>query len=94
MCARRYVFSPQDLCALERVPELLAAGVKSFKIEGRLKSPEYVAATTRAYRRALDAALEQKAPSPARQRADLYAMQMSFSRGFRPGGWMARITRC
>ncbi len=84
---RRYVFSPQDLCALERVPELLAAGVKSFKIEGRLKSPEYVAATTRAYRRALDAALEQKAPSPARQRADLYAMQMSFSRGFSTG-WL------
>ncbi len=84
---RRYVFSPQDLCALERVPELLAAGVKSFKIEGRLKSPEYVAATTRAYRRALDAALEQKTPSPARQRADLYAMQMSFSRGFSTG-WL------
>ncbi|MBR5523470.1 MAG: U32 family peptidase [Akkermansia sp.] len=84
---RRYVFSPQDLCALERVPELLAAGVKSFKIEGRLKSPEYVAATTRAYRRALDAALAQKTPSPARQRADLYAMQMSFSRGFSTG-WL------
>lgn len=84
---RRYVFSPQDLCALERVPELLAAGVMSFKIEGRLKSPEYVAATTRAYRRALDAALAQKAPSAACQRADLYAMQMAFSRGFSTG-WL------
>lgn len=84
---RRYVFSPQDLCALERVPELLAAGVMSFKIEGRLKSPEYVAATTRAYRRALDAALAQKEPSAARQRADLYAMQMAFSRGFSTG-WL------
>ncbi len=84
---RRYVFSPQDLCALERVPELLAAGVRSFKIEGRLKSPEYVAATTRAYRRALDAAMNRTTPTAARLRADLYAMQMAFSRGFSTG-WL------
>lgn len=84
---RRYVFSPQDLCALERVPQMLEAGVRSFKIEGRLKSPEYVAATTRAYRRALDAALAGKAV-PATELADsLYAMQMSFSRGF-SFGWL------
>lgn len=84
---RRYIFSPQDLCALDRVPQLLAAGVRSFKIEGRLKSPEYVAAATRAYRRALDAALAGKEnDSPARA-ADLYAMQMAFSRGFSTG-WL------
>lgn len=84
---RRYIFSPQDLCALERVPELLAAGVRSFKIEGRLKSPEYVAATTRAYRRALDAALGGKNVSRGVLEADLYAMQMAFSRGF-SFGWL------
>ncbi len=87
---RRYVFSPQDLCALDRVPELLAAGVRSFKIEGRLKSPEYVAATTRAYRRALDAALAGQGAAGARaasRAADLYAMQMAFSRGFSTG-WL------
>lgn len=84
---RRYIFSPQDLCALERVPELLAAGVRSFKIEGRLKSPEYVAATTRAYRRALDAALNNKSVPPQKLSADLYAMQMAFSRGF-SFGWL------
>ena len=84
---RRYIFSPQDLCALDRVPQMIAAGVHSFKIEGRLKSPEYVAATTRAYRRAIDAALENK-PVPAPRRAnDLYAMQMAFSRGFSTG-WL------
>lgn len=82
---RRYLFSPQDLCALELVPQLLAAGVQSFKIEGRLKTPEYVAAVTRAYRRALDAALAAEvAPPPA---ADVYAMQMAFSRGFSTG-WL------
>ncbi|MBR3943518.1 MAG: U32 family peptidase, partial [Akkermansia sp.] len=64
---RRYVFSPQDLCALERVPQMLAAGVRSFKIEGRLKSPAYVAATTRAYRRALDAAMAGQNVPPAEQ---------------------------
>lgn len=84
---RRYLFSPQDLCALERIPQMLAAGVRSFKIEGRLKSPEYVAATTRAYRRALDDALALRAPSQQRQREDLYAMQMAFSRGFSTG-WL------
>ncbi len=82
---RRYLFSPQDLCALDRVPEMLAAGVRSFKIEGRLKSPEYVAATTRAYRRALDAALAGQGASS--READVYAMQMSFSRGFSTG-WL------
>ena len=84
---RRYLFSPQDLCALDLVPQMLAAGVHSFKIEGRLKSPEYVAATTRAYRHAIDAALQERGLSPKRRAADLYAMQMAFSRGF-SAGWL------
>lgn len=84
---RRYLFSPQDLCAIDRVPELLEAGVRSFKIEGRLKSPEYVAATVRAYRRALDAALAGRGEPPTRRAADVYAMQMAFSRGFSTG-WL------
>lgn len=44
----------QDLMAVELVPELMQAGVSCFKIEGRLKGPEYVALTTKAYRRAVD----------------------------------------
>ena len=84
---RRYIFSPQDLCALDRVPQMLAAGVHSFKIEGRLKSPEYVAATTRAYRRAVDAALAGRPVQAEKRVRDLYAMQMAFSRGFSTG-WL------
>ena len=84
---RRYIVSPQDLCAIERVPQMLAAGVKSFKIEGRLKSPEYVAATTRAYRHALDAALGKHIQSSKEKEQELYAMQMTFSRGFYTG-WL------
>lgn len=52
----KYLLSPQDLMALDYVPDLIEAGVRSFKIEGRLKGPEYVAITTRAYREAVDEA--------------------------------------
>ena len=52
----KYLLSPQDLCGLDHVPELIEAGVSCFKIEGRLKGPEYVAATVSAYRAAVDAA--------------------------------------
>jgi hypothetical protein len=52
----KYLLSPQDLMALELVPQLMAAGVSCLKIEGRLKGPEYVALTTAAYRGAVDAA--------------------------------------
>lgn len=45
-----YLLSPQDLMALQQLPDMIAAGVGCFKIEGRLKGPEYVAATTAAYR--------------------------------------------
>jgi len=56
---RRYLLSPQDLAGLEVLPQLIAAGVSSLKIEGRLKSPEYVANITRVYRRAVDAAVRE-----------------------------------
>jgi U32 family peptidase len=51
---RKYLLSPQDLAGLELLPALVQSGVASLKIEGRLKSPEYVANITRIYRQALD----------------------------------------
>ncbi len=51
---RHFLFSPQDLCALDEVHELAQIGVHSLKIEGRLKSAEYVAAVTASYRSQLD----------------------------------------
>jgi putative protease len=82
----RYLLSPQDLAAVDLIPDLVRAGVKAFKIEGRLKSPEYVTAVTRIYRKALDAALAQAAlpVTPA----DRYALEMTFSRGLSTG-WLA-----
>jgi putative protease len=82
----RYLLSPQDLAAVDLIPDLVKAGVKSFKIEGRLKSPEYVSAVTRVYRKALDAAIAQ-AESPVTAE-DRYALEMTFSRGLSTG-WLA-----
>jgi putative protease len=66
---KRYLLSPQDLAAIEEIPELVRLGIVSFKIEGRLKTPEYVAAVTQVYRRAIDQAWEAqvgtRVPSPA-----------------------------
>ena len=60
---RRYLLSPQDLAGLDAIADLARAGVASLKIEGRLKSPEYVAGITRVYRAALDR-LGAESPAP------------------------------
>lgn len=52
-----HIISPRDLCSLEYIPALIDAGVCCFKIEGRLKSPEYVATVTRIYRKYIDMVL-------------------------------------
>ena len=49
-----YILSPKDLCGLDFIPDLIDAGVTCFKIEGRMKSPEYVATVTRIYRKYID----------------------------------------
>ena len=49
-----YIFNSKDLCMIEHIPELVEAGIDSFKIEGRMKTALYVAAVTRTYRKALD----------------------------------------
>eukprot|EP00890_Picochlorum_soloecismus_P002128 jgi/Picsp_1/2916/NSC_01141-R1_peptidase u32 len=56
LVGKDYLLSPQDLAAVDLIPELIKARVVSLKIEGRLKSPEYVAVTTAAYRKAVDKA--------------------------------------
>lgn len=52
-----YLISPRDLCSITYLPQLIDAGVKCFKIEGRLKSPEYVAVVTSIYRKYIDMVL-------------------------------------
>jgi putative protease len=78
-----YLLSPQDLAGHDQVGELVQLGAASLKIEGRLKSAQYVAATTRTYRRALDAAERREPFSMDRQ--EQLDLAQSFSRGFTPG---------
>lgn len=49
-----YPLSLKDMCTIEHIPELIAAGIDSFKIEGRMKKPEYAAGVTAVYRRYID----------------------------------------
>jgi len=52
-----HLLSPRDLCSLEYLPQLIKSGITSFKIEGRMKKPEYVATVTRIYRKYIDKVL-------------------------------------
>ena len=80
---KAYLLSPQDLAAYDLIAPLIAAGVISFKIEGRLKGGPYVAATTSTYRNAIDAALaEREFHLTRREELDL---AQTFSRGLTPG---------
>jgi putative protease len=85
---KRYLLSPQDLAGLEVLPELVKLGIRCLKIEGRLKSPEYVANVTRVYRQALDALGVGQPWQPSQQ--ERYELEMSFSRGLYTG-WLRGI---
>jgi len=62
-----YIFNSRDLCLLEYIPQLTEAGVDAFKVEGRMKSPLYVAALARIYRQALDYSHELRYAEPELQ---------------------------
>ena len=51
---KKYFLSPKDICTLDLIPEMVEAGIDSFKIEGRMKKPEYVAGVTSMYRKYTD----------------------------------------
>lgn len=82
---QKYLLSPQDLAAYALIPDLIDAGVCSLKIEGRLKTPEYVANITGHYRQAIDQAMQNQSVHFNDQ--EVREMELSFSRGFSPG-WL------
>ena len=55
-----FLLNTRDLCGIDYIPDLINSGVKCFKIEGRMKSPEYVATVTKIYRKYIDLALSKK----------------------------------
>ena len=92
----RYLFSTRDLCALPKLEELREIGVESLKVEGRLKSPEYVAAVSHAYRKALEILNEKGYKENAEcangnaaelTAQDLEPLEVLFSRGLNTG-WL------
>jgi U32 family peptidase len=89
---RSYLLSPQDLSGLEVLPDLIQAGVHCLKIEGRLKSPEYVANVTHVYRQAIDQALSHFTSNSLLPTSDShrYNLEMAFSRGLYTG-WFRGI---
>lgn len=78
--SKKYLVSPKDLMGIEEVPLLKELGVNSFKVEGRLKTPEYVAAAAKNYREVLDGA-----PVNLEKRAE--ELSATYSRGFF-SGWL------
>ncbi|MBQ6335194.1 MAG: U32 family peptidase [Erysipelotrichaceae bacterium] len=75
-----YLLSPKDMFLLEDLPELIEAGVSSFKIEGRMKSPAYVGYVTSVYRQAIDAAMQGKEFKINAEK--LEDLKVLFNRGF------------
>jgi putative protease len=76
-----YLLSPKDLAGIDMLPQLAASGVSALKIEGRMKSAEYVAVVVGVYRKALDRALAD-ADSYAVRDGEHGALAEAFSRGF------------
>ena len=88
-----YIMNAKDLCMVGHLPELMRAGVRSFKIEGRMKTPYYVACTVRAYRQALDDLAVSEALY--RERVPLYTQMVAecshrqfTTGGYHGGQWM------
>lgn len=70
-----YIFNSKDLCMIEYIPELIDAGIDSFKIEGRMKTALYVAAVARTYRKAIDDYFED--PQKYRDNMDWYREEIA-----------------
>ena len=70
-----YIFNSKDLCMIEHIPEMIDAGIDSFKIEGRMKTALYVATVARTYRRAIDDYLESE--EKYRANMDWYLSEIS-----------------
>lgn len=82
-----FIFNSKDMCMIDYIPELIDSGVTSFKIEGRVKTEYYVATVVGAYRRAIDAYLEnpEKYVFNPEWKEELYKVS---NRGYTTGFWL------
>jgi len=83
-----YILSPKDLCTIDFIDDLIKAGVNAFKIEGRIRSPEYIKVVTGVYRRAIDAFFANKLDKDLKEilKEELKAV---YNRGFSTGFYLS-----
>lgn len=84
---KSYLVSPKDLCGIAEVPELMKLGVKSFKVEGRLKTPDYVAQVAKSFRSAIDKTIKNSSFTGEQIEKEKNKMGVEYSRGFF-SGWL------
>lgn len=87
-----YLLSPKDICSLDYIGDIITSGIRSLKIEGRMKSPEYVATVVRIYRKYIDLAIERisrgEPGQPDIDEADRHDLLQIFNRGGFSTGYM------
>ncbi|MFH1797764.1 MAG: peptidase U32 family protein [Candidatus Omnitrophota bacterium] len=84
LLAEDYILSTKDLCTVGFIDKLIEAGINAFKIEGRMRPPEYVSRVTSVYRKAIDAFFEKKLDSKLKK--ELFKqLGFTFNRGFTDG---------
>ncbi len=91
-----HILSPKDLCTIDFLDKLIIAGIHAFKIEGRMKSAEYVKVATSVYRRGKDAALGGKFSATLKRnlKKELGTVyNRGFSEGFLFGAWRGKVSR-
>ena len=84
-----YVLSPKDLCTIEFIDQLIEAGIDSFKIEGRKRSPEYTAKTVSVYREAIDIYFNKKLTNKKKKEL-LTELEKVYNRGFSSGFYFGK----
>lgn len=82
-----YPLSLKDMCTIEYIPELIEAGIDSFKIEGRMKKPEYAAGVTAVYRKYIDKYYEDPEAPWKIAKADMHALSCLYIRSERQDGY-------
>lgn len=87
---KKHWLSPKDICTLELIPDLIEAGIDSFKIEGRMKRPEYVAGVTSIYRKYVDLYLEKGRKGFAVSEKDKEVLMDLYNRGGFSSGYYTR----
>jgi U32 family peptidase len=84
-----YILSPKDLCTIEFIDQLIEAGIDSFKIEGRKRTPEYVAKTVSVYRKAIDLYFKKKLT--AEKKKEFHKeLETVYNRGFSSGFYFGK----